>query len=80
MNVKVEVFLAFEDTSNVFTELMNDISDVLEKHGYSNNNEDPEAAARSLIVVKNNETSDVLELVRDSVLVIIPIEGEKVSE
>jgi hypothetical protein len=76
MNLLIQIYLAFEDTNDVFNNLMNDISDVLEEYKYVNTDDDS-SSARSLIVVKQNEETDVSKLIKDSILVILPIESDK---
>ncbi len=72
MNLKIEIELGFQDTSEVLEEILTDMADVLRKHNYANSN-DEDAYVRSFIRVKKIIDDEVL-------LVVIPIQEENTSE
>jgi len=77
MNTLVQIYLAFDQTSIEFNKFMNSISDVIEHYGYANSDDNEEdTMVKSLIVVKHNETENIAELIRDSVMIIIPTESK----
>ena len=72
MNLKIEIEVAFQDTSSVLEEMLVDIADTLKKYGYGNEN-DEEAYVKSFIRVKKMEDDEVI-------LIVVPIQSEEEGE
>ena len=69
MNLKIEIELGFQDTTEVLEEMLVDIADVLKKYNYGNEN-DEESYVRSFIRVKKIDDDEVI-------LVVIPIQEDE---
>lgn len=71
MNLKIEIELGFQDTSEVLEDLLTDIADVIKDYGYGNE-EDEDSYVKSFIRVKKVDDDEVI-------LVVVPIKDEEAA-